>query len=92
MSKATELLRAAATPQDLVTDEELNKALGNANFGGMEKREVIRVGTLKCLAGYYQGHTSKTICTQLGLISEKYRVTAKGRAYLFLSCRNGCNL
>lgn len=92
MSKATELLRAAATLEDLVTDDELNKAWGNANFGGMEKREVIRVGTLKCLVGYHQGFTSKTICTELGLINAKYKVTPKGRAYLYLSCRNGCNL
>ena len=92
MSKSTDLLREADTPEQLVTDAELDTAWGNANFGGMEKREVIRVGTLKGLAGYHQGFTSKTICTELGLINAKYKVTPKGRAYLYLSCRNGCNL
>lgn len=85
MSKATELLRHARTVFELVTDAELDEAWGHANFGDMTKREVIRLGTLKCLAGWHQGHTSKTICTELGLISHKYKVTAKGKAYLWLA-------
>lgn len=89
MSKTTELLRHAQTATELVTDDELNQAWGNANFGGMTKREVIRLGTLKCLAGWHQGHTSKTICTELGLISDKYKVTAKGHAYIWLTCAKG---
>ncbi|MDP2447647.1 hypothetical protein [Pseudomonas sp.] len=86
MSKKTiEMLQKADTEADLITDAELDQAWGGANFGGMSKREVIRLGTLKCLAGWHQGHTSRTICTELGLINEKYKVTAKGRAYLWLA-------
>lgn len=83
--KSVELLQKADSEPALVTDEELDRAWGGANFGGMSKREVIRLGTLKCLAGWHQGHTSRTICTELGLINDKYKVTAKGRAYLWLA-------
>lgn len=77
--------RYAESVEELVSDEELNAVWGHANFGGMTKREVIALGTLKCLSGWAQGHTGKVICQQLGLITEKYTVTAKGRAYLWLA-------
>jgi hypothetical protein len=89
MRVSIRLLLKADTVEQLVTDEDLERAWGNANFGGMTPREVIRLGTLKCLAGWYQGYTSKTICTELGLIDSQYRVTAKGRAYIWLSCKRG---
>lgn len=73
-----EILRKSNGVEDIVSDSDLNAAWRNANFGGIDRREVLRVGVLKCLSGYHQGHTSKTICTELGLISHKYRVTAKG--------------
>lgn len=90
MKKTTALLMAASTEQELISDAELDKAWGHANFGGMTKREVIRMGTLKCLAGWHQWYTSKTICTELGLINDKYKVTAKGRAYLWLAFSKEC--
>lgn len=68
---------------ELVTESDLLEAFGNANFGGMEPRTVVRQGVLKCASGYYQGHTSMTICKDLGLISHEYEVTAKGRQYLW---------
>lgn len=89
MRASIKYLLTADTVDKLVTDEELDRVWGNANFGDMTKREVLRLGTLKCLAGWHQGFTSKTICTELGLINSQYRVTAKGRAYLWLSCRRG---
>lgn len=85
MNKATALLLEARSEEELVSDEALDAVWGHANFGGRTKREVIRLGTLKCLAGWHQGHTSKTICTELGLINEKYKVTAKGKAYVWLA-------
>jgi hypothetical protein len=89
MSKSVKFLQHANSVEELVTDAELDKAWGHANFGGMTKREVLRLGTLKCLAGWHQGHTSKTICTELGLINDKYKITAKGRAYIWLACAKG---
>jgi len=91
MRKSVQLLQHAQTVEELVSDADLDDAWGGANFGGMPKREVIRLGTLKCLAGWHQGHTSKTICTELGLINDKYKVTAKGRAYIWLACAKGSN-
>lgn len=91
MSKSVKFLQHASTVEELVTDAELDEAWGGANFGDMTKREVIRQGTLKCLAGWHQGHTSKTMCIALGLINDKYKVTAKGRAYIWLSCAKGSN-
>lgn len=91
MKAATKLLMQARKMEDLVSDAELDEAWGNANFGGISKREVIRLGTLKCLAGWHQGFTSQAICTELGLINKKYEVTAKGKAYLWLSCASGSN-
>lgn len=92
LKKAVDFLREASTVEELIPDADLDRAWGNANFGGMTKREVLREGVLKCLAGWHQGHTSKTICTELGLISQAYRVTPKGRAYIWLSCHKGCGV
>lgn len=71
--------------ESIVTDEELASAWGNANFGGMTPRSVVRLGVLKCASGYYQGYTSKTIGQDLGLINDKYELTPKGRMYLWQS-------
>lgn len=73
------------TPEEIISDEEVESVHANANFGpSYTKREVINMGVLKCAAGYYQGHTSKTICERHGLIKEKsYTLTRKGREYLW---------
>ena len=68
---------------DFVTQEEIDKAHGNSNFGAISNLDVVRFGVLKCASGYYQGYTSTRICRDLGLISPGYRVTAKGRKHLW---------
>ena len=68
---------------EIIPDADVDRVWGNANFGSMTKRDVIKYGLLKCACGYYQGFTSKSIITELGLISEKYELTAKGRLYLW---------
>jgi len=68
--------------QEIISDEELDRVHGNARFG-ISKRDVIRFGLLKCASGYYQGHTSKTICMEHGLISKNYKLTEKGGRYLW---------
>ncbi len=77
---------------DMITDEELDVVWGNANFGDMKKRDVVRFGLLKCVSGYYQGHTSRQIVTELGLITPNYKVTKKGRKYLWEAFANGSKL
>lgn len=70
-------------PEDIITDEEIERVHANANFGSMEKRQVVNQGVLKCASGYYQGSTSTQIIKEHGLIDDKYRLTPKGRMYLW---------
>lgn len=69
--------------EEIVSDAEIEKAFLNTNFGGMQPRVVVSQAVLKCASGFYQGHTSKTICEELNLISSAYEITGKGRAYLW---------
>lgn len=70
-------------PQEIITNEEIERVHGNADFGGMGKREVVDQGILKCASGYYQGHTSTQIITEHGLVTKEYELTPKGRTYLW---------
>lgn len=76
----------------LVSDETLNYAWGNANFGSSNKRDVIFDTLLKVTAGYHSGHTAMTICTELDLIGgytsgSKIFLTGKGREYFYTACK-----
>lgn len=72
------------TESELLSDAEIERVHGSANFGDTSKRDVVRYGVLKCASGYHQGFTSKTICIEHGLIHPKaYRLTKKGRVYLW---------
>lgn len=78
--------------QALITDEQLDNAWGNANFGKVSKRDLIANTLLKCASGYNTGHTAKCICQQLGLITTKYTLTVKGKKYLWVSHYQGKSL
>jgi len=67
----------------IVPVQELHKAFGNANYGTMKKRDVIKFAVLKCACGYHQGHTSNAIILELGLITPDYKLTDRGRIYLW---------
>ncbi|WP_417329212.1 hypothetical protein [Halomonas cupida] len=75
-------------PEDIITDEEIERVHANANFGDMGKREVVNQGVLKCASGYYQGHTSRQIITEHGLVTHEYELTPKGKAYLWAAFSN----
>ena len=75
-------------PEDIISDEEIERVHANANFGGMKKRTVVDQGVLKCASGYYQGSTSNAIIKEHGLVNEKYELTPKGRAYLWAAFSN----
>jgi hypothetical protein len=79
------------TEQDIISDEEIERIHGHANFGDMQKREVVRMGVLKCASGHYQGSTSRRICEEHGLITKKYELTTKGKAYLWAAFSGGSN-
>lgn len=73
---------------DLVTDEQMQSAFQGANFGHTDYRGLLAQGCIKALAGWHQGHTLTVILDQLRLIcwnrqTEKIKVTAKGRHYIW---------
>ncbi len=79
------------TEQEIISDEEIERVHGYANFGDTTKRDVVRLGVLKCASGYYQGSTSRRICEEHGLITKKYELTPKGKAYLWEAFSGGSN-
>lgn len=76
----------------MVTIEEIDAVWGNSNFGTMSKEDVVKFGLLKCASGYHQGHTSQCILKELGLITEKYNLTRRGRYCLYEFFGRSCTL
>lgn len=77
---------------EAITKEQIDAVWGNANFGDTSRFDVVKYGLLKCASGYYQGFTSKTILTELGLITKGYRLTKLGRFCLWEWFENGSNI
>jgi hypothetical protein len=71
------------TPEEIITDEEIEIVHANAVFGDMPKREVVNLGVLKVAAGFRMGSTATQICSEHGLITKGYSLTKKGRQYLW---------
>lgn len=78
--------------EDVVSDEELIKVWGNANFGSTDKREIVRNSLLKCACRYYTGKTAKQILEELSLVTTKWELTPKGRNYLWVAYSNGLSV
>lgn len=78
---------------DIVTDGQLQHAWGNADFGpSRTRREVIANTLLKCASGYSTGHTAKCIAEELGLVTQKWELSKKGKRYLFAAYSNGVSI
>ncbi len=76
----------------VITDEQIEKAWGNSNFGdflNQNKRELVNNTILKCASGYYTGHTAKRIVEELGLVTTKWTLTKKGKEYLYEAYSQG---
>lgn len=80
------------TVEQIITDEQINTAWGNANFGSRTKREILAGALLKCASGYYTGHTAKQIVSELGLVTAKWTLTKLGKRYLFAAYANGVSV
>lgn len=79
--------------EEIISNEEINGVWGNANFGSIAKREVIRNTLLKCASSYYSGHTATCIVRELGLVkSTNWELTKKGKQYLFEAYSNGISI
>jgi hypothetical protein len=80
------------TVEEILTDEQINIAWGNANFGSISKRNVIAGALLKCASGYYTGNTAKCIVEELGLVTKKWTLTKLGKRYLFAAFYGGLSI
>ena len=76
------------TPQNIISDEQIEKVHAHASFGSMSKRAVVNEGVLKAAFGYGSGHTQMTILHEHGLIRDfrksmgNMNLTVKGKRYL----------
>lgn len=78
--------------EEIITDEQIKKAWGNANFGKeVNKRDVIKYSLLKYASGYVTGHTVYCILLELLLINIKEELTPRGKNYLYYSFENKNN-
>ena len=72
---------------EIIPDSEIEAVHANANFGDMDKREVVNEAILKCASGLHNGYTAQTIITEHGLVeaatNSRPPMTDKGRKYLF---------
>lgn len=67
----------------MITMSELDAVWGNSDYGSMSKEDVVKFGLLKCASGYHQGYNSKSILKELGLITEGYNLTRRGKYCLW---------
>lgn len=69
-----------------ITNDEIKKAWGNANFGALEtdeqKRKYILCALMKCAMGYHNGFTAMTVLKELKVLTVKELPNAKGRVFL----------
>lgn len=72
------------TLQEMITEEQINDAWGNASFGeDKPKRKVIEQALLKYASRYRTGYTIEQICIELRLITRKCKLTTLGCQYLY---------
>ena len=69
-----------------ITIEEVESVWGNANFGpqlNADKMKVVKGALLKWASGLSTGYTAWRILVELGLMTEKKRLTKRGRRQLW---------
>ena len=78
-----------------VTLDEIDAVWGNANFGpelNERKMDVVKSALLKWASGYSTGYTAFSILKDLGLITDKKRLTKRGRVQLWEFYGNGISV
>ena len=84
---ASEAVASDGRLLEIVTDAEIARVHGHANFGTMTAREVVNDGVRKYAVGYHSGYTQLSILLEHGLItkprpgSHDANLTKKGKAY-----------
>ncbi len=82
-------------PQDIISDEEVDRVHANANFGPISHRSVIAQALLTTACGYHTGATARAIILDHGLVSTRRdpmgvpHLLKKGREYLWASYGQG---
>ena len=71
--------------REIITDEEIEKVWGYADFGSISKRDVIANSLLKHACGWSTGHTASSILRELNLIGVNGSLKKRGRYYLFFA-------
>lgn len=71
------------TVDEILSDDRVNEQFQGTNFGSQTPRQVIASSLLKCACGYYSGHTATQICYNLGLTTKKWKLSERGKEYLF---------
>lgn len=66
-----------------LTDEVINAAFRNTNFGRDDFRTILAETVLKRAAGYHSGYTATFICFRLGLLGKHDRPTKLGLTFAF---------
>lgn len=66
-----------------LTDEVINAAFVNTNFGRTDFRTILAETVMKRASGTHSGWTATTICMKLGLLSKSTRATKLGLTFAF---------
>lgn len=66
-----------------LTDEVINAAFENTNFGRDDFRTILVETVMKRAAGYHSGWTATTICTRLKLLGKQGSPTKLGLRFAF---------
>lgn len=66
-----------------LTDEVINAAFENTNFGRTDFSTILAETVMKRAAGYHSGWTATTICMHLKLLSKQERPTKLGLRFAF---------
>ena len=69
--------------KDIISDKEVERVHGNADFGTVSKRDVISHGLLTIASDYYQGSAARRILKTHKLITSDYKLTEQGKEYLY---------
>ena len=77
---------------EILTDEQINDAWGNADFGDVNNRDVVANALLKYAAGYGTGNTIECICRELGLITKQCNLSTYGKLYLYAHFSKGLSV
>ena len=73
------------TKSEIISDAELYSFSENVDFGSQDLREVVETALLKTASDFHNGSTANWLLKQLGLITEKLKLTRKGKDYLFVA-------